>query len=228
MITMARPRKKANRQVKSKIYIYCEGKTTEPHYIRAYIQFKHPNCARLKKAEIPIEIKDTNKNTAIQLVNEAVAFMAQKDFDGDEVWVVYDRESPQKYADSLHQKAYNLADKKGVKVALSNVCFEYWLLLHLEETTPAMSDCDSLVSSAVFKNAFKEIGITRYDKKGSVSKDISKALMTDEYINNARERAQKINSQSKKASGFNCNQPYKIQPFTNIYELLAAIDRVAT
>lgn len=84
--------------------------------------------------------------------------MAHKDFDGDEVWVVYDRESPQKYADSLHQKAYNLKD---------------------------------------------------------------------EYINNARERAQRINSQSKKASGFNCNQPYKIQPFTNMYELLAAIDRVA-
>lgn len=224
---MARPRKKTNRQVKSKIYIYCEGITTEPHYIRAYIRFKHPNCARLKKAEVPIEIKDTNKNTALQLVEEAVDFMQHKDFDGDEVWVVYDRESPQKYADSLHQQAYGLATKHGVKVALSNVCFEYWLLLHLADSAPAMSDCTSLISSAVFKSAFKEIGIISYDKKGSISKEVSKALMKDEYINNARERAQRINNQSNKASGFTKNEPYKIQPFTNMHELLAAIDRVA-
>lgn len=225
---MARPRKRASRQVKSKIYIYCEGKTTEPQYIRAYIQFKHPSCARLKKAEVPIEIKDTNKNTAIQLVEEAVDFMAHKDFDGDEVWVVYDRESPQKYADNLHQQAYNLADKHGVQVAISNVCFEYWLLLHLTESTPAMSDCSSLISSSVFKNAFKEIGITSYDKKGSVSKDISKALMKDEYINNAKTRAERINSQSEDASGFSNAEPYKLNPFTNVYDLLESIDRVAS
>ena len=36
---MAKPRKKGNRVVKPKIYIFCEGEKTEPSYIRAYINF---------------------------------------------------------------------------------------------------------------------------------------------------------------------------------------------
>lgn len=224
---MAKPRKKATRQVKAKIYIYCEGEKTEPQYIRAYIQFKHPNCARLKKAEVPVEIKDTSKNTPIQLVNEAIKLVHHKDFDGDEVWVVYDRESPQKYSDALHQKAYSEAINNGVKVALSNVCFEYWLLLHLADSAPAMSNCDSLIASAVFKKAFGELGFAKYDKKGRTSKDISRALMRNDYLDNAKARAQRINQQSLLASGLNEQEPYKVQPFTNVYELLDAVDRVA-
>lgn len=222
---MAKTRKKNTRQVKPKIYIFCEGEKTEPSYIRAYITFKHPSCIRLKKAEQPVNIEKTKKNTPVQLVDAAIKFSGKSDYKNDQVWVVYDRESEHKYPDQLHKAALEQAAKNNIKVALSNVCFEYWLLLHLVNLSPSMSDCSTLISSPAFKSAFSNIGISKYDKKNG--DEVAKLLMDEKYLTNARANAKHINQQSLKASGFSEEIPYKIKPYTNVYKLLDAIDRIA-
>lgn len=225
---MARARKKDTRVVKPKIYIYCEGEKTEPAYIRAYINFKYPNSARLRDAERPVILKNTNKNTPKQLVEVALSFKKDLDFDRDQVWVIYDRESPQKYPDALHKEAYSLALKSGVKVAISNVCFEYWLLLHLSSSAPAMSNCDTLINSSTFKNAFKEIGVKKYDKKDRSSTQVSELLMQDELLVAARSNAERNNKAAINASGESSIEPYRVQPYTNMHNLLDAIDKIAS
>lgn len=224
---MAKPRKKEHRVVKPKIYIFCEGEKTEPSYIRAYIDFKYPKSARLRDAERPVILKDTNKNTPIQLVDVALQHKKTLDFEKDQVWVVYDRESLNKYPDELHEKAYNKANRNGLNVAISNVCFEYWLLLHLSTSAPAMSNCDSLISSSAFVNALQQLGVRQYDKKGVTAQQLSRKLMNDAYINAARKNAEKNNKIAISAANSNASAPYQIQPFTNVYELLDAIDEVA-
>jgi hypothetical protein len=114
---MPKPRKKSERKVKTKIYIFCEGRKTEPNYIRAYIRHFHPACVRLKDAERPVEIKDTVKNTPKELVEAAVKFSKTAEHEEDSIWVMYDRESAAKYSDDNHQTAWHKAKNNNIKMA---------------------------------------------------------------------------------------------------------------
>lgn len=59
----------------------------------------------------------------------------------DELWIILDTDH---YIEGSHQKSFNKAirraKQKGVKVALSKPCFEFWLLLHAQD----IDDIDSL------------------------------------------------------------------------------------
>lgn len=224
---MAKPRKKSSLRVKPKIFIFCEGETTEPEYIKAYIYYKYPQCTHLKRAERPVNIKDTDKNTPVQIVDVAVEFKKRLELKEDQVWVVYDRESPQKYSNELHQKAYKKAIDNDIKVAISNICFEYWLLLHVEDSTLSASSCNNLIESPAFRKFLKKINIENYSKKCTSSKKISTNLMTKKFLDNATSRAIKNNKQALKSANKGVIEPYKIQPYTDVYKLLRAIDEIA-
>lgn len=222
---MPRNRKQATKRVKPRIFIFCEGAKTEPEYLRAYINTFHPTCARLKNAERPVQIEKTLKNTPKELVEVAIKFARNLEFKGDCVWVMYDREAEARYSDALHQQAWLRAEKQGIRVAISNVCFEFWLLLHFRYSNICTANCDGVINSKIFKDAFKSIGSSDYQKGGQ---DIFKALMTAEYIANAKRNAQRVNEQTKlSAPTENASLPYLLNPYTNVYEILDAIDRVA-
>lgn len=152
--------------------------------------------------------------------------MSHLDFPQDQVWVIYDRESTSKYSDALHQEALDEARKNNVNVALSNVCFEYWLLLHLKNLAPAMRDCDTLIASNAFKAAFNELEISRYEKKSS--DEVAQKLMNESFLKNAKEHATNINQQTLNSSSFNETTPHKLRPYTNVHKLLEAIDKIAS
>jgi len=198
---------------------------TEPNYIRAYIKTFYPACARLKDAEKPVTLQDTVKNTPKQLVNEAVTFSKSLDFKKDQVWVMYDRESPAKYSDDNHGQAWLKVKKNGVNVALSNVCFEYWLLLHLTETSQPANSCDDLTGTVAFKSAFREIGFSNYQKGEA---QVAEELITRDRIENAKRRARRINKQAQAGCpASDVELPYRLNPYTNVYEVLEAINGVA-
>ena len=89
---MPKKHSRPQRPVKPILRIFCEGKKTEPHYFNGYIGRKFPANSRLKV----IRIEPTKKNTPKELVEEAVK-TKKAALDGDVFWVVYDRESEQKY-----------------------------------------------------------------------------------------------------------------------------------
>ncbi|WP_167856130.1 RloB family protein [Natronospirillum operosum] len=224
---MPKRRKQSRRRVKPKIHIFCEGEKTEPNYIREYIREFHPACARLKDAERPITIKRTTKNTPKQLVKEAVKLTRDpaECIKDDQVWVMYDREAISKYSEDDHSKAWDQAKRNNIEVALSNVCFEYWVLLHMRESSRPAVNCDDLISSRDFRLALQEIGIHDYEKG---QPDITRKLMDQQRIDQAKERARRINEQSRSASPGNKDRPYCLNPFTNVYEVLEAIDEIAS
>jgi hypothetical protein len=59
----------------------------------------------------------------------------------DEVWVVFDTEGPQN-PERLNaaRSAVEDARQLGYKTAISNPCFEYWLILHFENCTATLED----------------------------------------------------------------------------------------
>ena len=126
--------------------IVTEGKKTEPNY---FIALRN----RLQIAAADVEILHPEGTDPLTLTNEAIRLrdnrkrMAKKGFAiaYDEVWVVFDLEKPHDERRKLAVAAMALKEATGIKFALSDPCFEYWLLLHEEYTTALFADCDAVV-----------------------------------------------------------------------------------
>lgn len=155
---MPKKKTKKKKPVSPVFRIFCEGEKTELFYIRGYIDHFHPEKRNV------IVVEDSNKNTPVQLVDKAVYEKKQGGHKDDVIWVVFDRESEIEYSNELHAKARKKADDNGIEIAFTNVCFEYWLLLHLVYTTASYSSCDDLLKNSPLKDKLKKIGIDSYDK----------------------------------------------------------------
>ena len=204
---MRRHGKRLVRGVRPVLHIFCEGSKTEPNYIEHY---KDLFCLG-KSASIVVE--KTDKTTPVQLVEEAVNLKNSScSCRTDEFWVVYDRESPVKYDEKLHQKAREKARKNGINIALSNVCFEVWLLLHYQSTCAACNTCDELIRRKDFKTYFPS-----YEKG-------SECRLSEADIMTARKNADSLNKRTINASNENWKEPSMWNPYTDMYRLLDAID----
>lgn len=190
-------------QLRPVLHLFCEGANTEPWYYKQYIK-------RFCRVPSRVIIEPTKKNTPVQLVQ--VAKRMKKTHPNDPVWVVYDRESVAKYSEELHQQARQLAEANGINVALSNVCFEVWLLLHRRQSCPACSCCDALTSRKEFKEAFPH-----YDKADEIN-------FKPEEIDAARRRAEAMNQQTIAGADPKWKYPSEWNPYTDAYRVLDAID----
>ena len=197
------------------IRVYCEGAKTEPLYISGFID-SLPDTRR----RFVVAIEPTKKNTPVQLVDEAVSYKKSKKYvPGDLLWVVYDREGAAKYSNELHAKAYDKAQKNGINVALSNVCFEYWLILHIVDTSAPATSYDEFCKSTDFKRLFKDFAGFDYDKAGAkVFGSLSSGVAL------ARQRAERINAVSLESAPPSRKLPFHLNPYSNVYELLEDIE----
>ncbi|CAI1876254.1 Uncharacterised protein [Serratia fonticola] len=199
------------------MHIICEGAKTEPYYFSSYI-----DCFANEKAKI-IEIPNCKKNTPIQLVNEAVERKNSKDTSPDDVfWVVYDREGIAKYSNELHAKAWSKANANNINLAFSNICFELWILQHFELTNSPFSCCDDLMANSNLRSHLRRVGINSYEKG-----DFQLFNKIKGGLDNARVRAKRLNAMSiSSAPATHASKPYLLSSYTNIHELLEAIDEL--
>jgi hypothetical protein len=91
---------------------------TEREYFNDLRGLDHP-CP-----SISVAIKDKNPLRQLQ-----VALTHQDSGDFDEVWLVFDVDY---FEDSEIKQALKQAEAAGVRRAVSNPCFEYWLMLHFK------------------------------------------------------------------------------------------------
>ncbi|MDO8067919.1 RloB family protein [Janthinobacterium sp. SUN206] len=207
---------KPKRKVLPQMHIYCEGEKTEPTYIRKYLNKFYDGDRRREL----IVLEETKKNTPVQLVEEAVAHKNRRDCLADDVfWVVYDRESIAKYSNELHEKAMRLAKRNGVNVAISNVCFELWILLHFVKNSASYTSFTDLMNSSALRKELAKIGIQKYDKG---EKKVFDLIGGD--IGIARMNARDMNAQTKAAAQEKMLEPYLLNPYTEVNLLLDAID----
>ncbi|MFK5915536.1 MAG: RloB family protein [Woeseiaceae bacterium] len=193
-------------------HIFCEGEKTEPYYIKNYISHFHSENRNI------IVVEDTNKNTPVQLVEEAIRRKAKGNED-DVYWVVFDRESITKYPHSLHMKARTNAENNNIEIAFSNVCFEYWLLLHLTYTTACYESCSDLLHNSQFQPLLKKKGITDYNKGFfSLFDTLKDDVQTTAFKNSARLKQYALDTaESGKTS------PCYLNPYTDVHELFIDI-----
>lgn len=130
-------RKTGTRQVKTTFRIYSEGQATEPEYLD--VLKKLPEFAESVSIEISIERVGA---TPLTLVESACTDKRQANLDIDHYWCVFDVESPKPhpYLMEARQKARD----NDVYLAISNPCFEIWLILHHQNVARHLSTDDAI------------------------------------------------------------------------------------
>lgn len=113
--------------------IICEGERTEPEYLDA---LKRQRSAR-EAAAVDIRVETgRGVSTPRQLVDIALAARQRALGEGaeiDEFWCVFDVEWPINHPGL--RTAIEKAESNGVRLAVSNPCFELWLILHFRDYT---------------------------------------------------------------------------------------------
>jgi hypothetical protein len=227
---MPKARGNKNKPLRSKLHIFCEGKT-EHYYLKGYVEHTYPGNRLLKVIDDIVDIQDPRANTPLALVEKAINFK-QECPDSDEFWVVYDRESKAGISDKIHQSAIDKAAGKNIQIAISNVCFELWLLLHFQSVSAAYTSYENLIKESKLKSSYenllkesklkselKKIGIEKYDKTHPHLFDTVREKLPD-----ARARAAQMNSETLKASTADESKPHLLNPYTRVHKLLDAID----
>jgi hypothetical protein len=117
------------------ILVVCEGEVTEPDYVDGFRRAYGANTVRVKVV--------APGGDPVGLVERAVQLRAEADDRAererdenrryDEVWCVFDVDEHARL-----RQARDRAAEAGIRLAVSNPCFELWLLLHFVEHSAVM------------------------------------------------------------------------------------------
>lgn len=133
-------RKKAQRSG-DLILIVCEGEKTEPNYLNELLRELNIHEVRAK-----IDVIGECGSAPQSVVKHAIEKFELKDY--DHIFCVIDKDKHPRFHDALqHIQEYKWRKKKGKeifkatthRIIVSVPCFEYWLLLHYQNTTQPFS-----------------------------------------------------------------------------------------
>ena len=112
------------------VLVVCEGEVTEPQYINAFRLAHGANTVRVRVeapggdpqalVERAVKLRDEAAVRAVREGDENVAF--------DEVWCVLDVDEHARLGE-----ARTVAEQAAIRLAISNPCFELWLVLHFAD-----------------------------------------------------------------------------------------------
>ncbi len=111
------------------IVIAAEGRQTENIYFEA---MKATLCA----SDVQVEVlhRDTNDSSPENVLNQIIDFKAEYNIeDDDQLWVVVDKDKWTKKM--ISEVAQYCTQDEHLYFALSNPCFELWLLLHVDDVS---------------------------------------------------------------------------------------------
>ncbi len=126
-------RKKPTSKAKPRVLIVCEGKVTEPVYLKALnlswgtkvvLDFNHKYSSPKRIVEVASEAKKIAKRKKREDPNEDYAA----------IWCAFDRDEHPLVPEALQQASVN-----KISVAYSNPNFELWLLLHFQDQTASLT-----------------------------------------------------------------------------------------
>lgn len=115
-------RKRRPRAERTRVLVATEGTETESQYFGLLVQ--HLKATGVK--HLPIDPHKVGKDP-LRVLKAALDRRGQDD-DFDSVWIVVDVD------DHAHfDELFRRAEQSGVRVVVSNPCFEIWLLWHLQD-----------------------------------------------------------------------------------------------
>lgn len=190
--------------------IVCEGSKTERYYFESLIDdYKLGNNVKVASQAYTCPLQLARYASNFIHSNQEDEGIEEKE-EYDKVFCVFDKDKHAHYADAL----FFIKDKEGLIATNSVPCFEYWLILHFENT-----------SKPFYSNPSKSAGeeavtyLKKYIKKYEKG-DNNIYEKTKKYMSIALERAKNINKQAKAINNDN--------PSTYITELVGQLDELKT
>jgi hypothetical protein len=112
----------------------------------------------------------------LSIVTRAVEEYPSPSDEVDEVWCVFDVEAPTPHGNLTN--ALELAARNAINVALSNPCFELWLILHIELHSAYLTTASACKKRSLLDGSSgKEIG--SFDYMGALDLAIENAKALD-------------------------------------------------
>jgi hypothetical protein len=133
-------RRRGIRDLENRFLIVCEDGKSAPNYFEALKKHFY-----LSATSIQI-VGGGGRTQPTQVVARAIQIkqLAASSNSGTEpfgqVWCVIDGD----YGNRI-SNARTSAQANGIELAVSTMCFEYWILLHFEENNSSTNDCDEMV-----------------------------------------------------------------------------------
>ena len=146
-------RRKPFKDSKPVILVVTEGKVTEPKYLDGFASAAKNPRVRIKVvggSGVPKTIVEVAKEYKVEAEEQARG-AKDDNLRYDEVWCVFDVDVHPNVPD-----AKQMARDNGIKLAMSNPCFELWLWLHFAEQ-PGMQNHREL-------QRMMKLHIPNYDK----------------------------------------------------------------
>jgi hypothetical protein len=124
-------RKVAIRQPRKTILVFCEGERTEPEYLRALK--RQPFVRDVAAVDLRVEPRRGGAVplALVSMAADARAKAVVEEAEIDEFWCVFDVEWPINHP--YLEEAIDRARRDGIQIAVSNPCFEIWLILHFRD-----------------------------------------------------------------------------------------------
>jgi len=181
------------------IRIICEGQITEPNYFRGIIKAKGIRGAEVKKA------KD---NSPIGIVKKAkeqlqIALKAKIPKEDIIIWAVFDRDQHANL-----ENAIEMARVNNISVAFSNICFEFWILLHYERCTRPFTSCDEVIK--YIRKNYDSNYLKKNDHYQRLYDKIITAISNNKWLLDTH-----WNFELQKGTPI-----YNLNPYTDVYKLV--------
>ncbi|MFD1376089.1 RloB family protein [Micrococcus antarcticus] len=170
-------RVQGTRQANATFRIYAEGEVTEVDYVHALLN--HPDIANGSAVEIVIEESGATPYTLVQRARDD---KKRGIGDIDHFWCVFDVESPPEKRDKHLSAAIDTARANDIGLAVSNPCFELWLILHFESATAHLTTNEAIRR--------------RRELDASTGKEVDEDRYMDQ-LTQAMRRAEKLDSKHK-------------------------------
>lgn len=206
----------------NKVILYCEGRNTEPSYFEL---FKKNNCK-----VVPVVVPGHGIGSCVEFVEEAnkkyncLSKVQRNKY--SQKWLVYDCDGHEDFAVSI-----KIARKYGFRVAFSNMCIEYWFVLHfydmdgqpipMKGSSHSQAQIDLVNKAIELYNRKAPVKVKLYDSESKVvEEDFFELMMAihpethNQRLVDAYNRAKAIH-ETKKVQGAEFTESV-----TTMYELI--------
>lgn len=173
------------------IVIASEGKDTERIYFKALAkEYTNP---RVHVHILERSVDEQNNSSPEHVLKQLNDYKSQYELEADdELWLVVDKD---RWTEAmLSRVATECSQEVAMHMALSNPCFELWLLLHIEDAASLTPEEQMLwmENRRKSKNADPYLKVRLRQKMGSYHESSYDALSLIAHIEDAIERAKTL------------------------------------
>lgn len=180
------------------VYLICEGSETE---IRYFKKFRSREC-NIDIVPIPSQYKSADK--LVQKARATIGYSPYYPDEGDMIWCVFDRDDN---TNAMLSKAKQVAIKEGYQIAFSNPSFEVWFLLHFNNQTTPVENCETAI-----KLLKKKGRLEQYEKNKEVYEQLKP--LQEAAIDRAKKRVAALQAEHTEILSRESN------PVTTVAELV--------